>query len=89
MKTPMQQLIDRINDLKISCSDPDANWLADMLIRDISEGSKFDKSFLEMEKEQIMDAWVDGDNSDCLSEQDSSDFAERYYNETFNSTEDE
>jgi hypothetical protein len=53
MKTPMQQLIDRINDLKISCSDPDANWLADMLIRDISEGSKFDKSFLEMEKEQM------------------------------------
>jgi hypothetical protein len=43
----------------------------------------------EMEKEQIMDAWIDGDNSDCLSEQDSSDFAEQYYNETFNSTEDE
>jgi hypothetical protein len=38
----------------------------------------------EMEKEQIIDAWVDGDNSDCLSEQDSSYFAEHYYNETFN-----
>jgi hypothetical protein len=37
----------------------------------------------EMEKAQIMDAWVDGDNSDCLSEQDSSDFAEKYYNETY------
>jgi len=43
------------------------------------------KKAKEMEKEQIIDAWVDGDNSDCLSEQDSSDFAERYYNETFNS----
>jgi hypothetical protein len=52
MKTAMQQLIDRINDLKLSCSDPDSQWLADMLIRDISEGSKFDNSFLEMEKEQ-------------------------------------
>lgn len=37
----------------------------------------------EIEKEQIIDAWVYGDNSDCLSEQDSSDFAEQYYNETF------
>jgi len=60
MKTAMQLLIDRINDLKISCSDPDANWLADMLIRDISEGSKFDKSFLEMEKEQIIDWYATG-----------------------------
>jgi hypothetical protein len=40
-----------------------------------------------MEKEQIKDAWIDGDNSDCLSEQDSSDFAEQYYNETFNTKE--
>jgi hypothetical protein len=37
-----------------------------------------------MEKKQIVEAWVRGDNSDCLSEQDSSDFAEQYYNETFN-----
>jgi hypothetical protein len=42
---------------------------------------------IEMEKEQIIDAWIDGDNSDCLSEQDSSDFAEQYYNETFNTKE--
>ena len=41
----------------------------------------------EMEKEQIMNAWIDGDNSDCLSEQDSSDFAEQYYNKTFNNKE--
>jgi len=42
---------------------------------------------LEVEKEQIMNAWIDGDNNDCLSEQDSSDFAEQYYNETFNADE--
>jgi hypothetical protein len=40
-----------------------------------------------MEKEQIMNAWIDGDNSDCLSEQDSSDFAKQYYNETFTTDE--
>jgi hypothetical protein len=42
--------------------------------------------WIQEEKEQIKDAWIDGDNSDCLSEQDSSDFAEQYYNETFNTT---
>ena len=35
----------------------------------------------EMEKEQIMGAWIDGNNSDCLSEQDSSDFAKQYNND--------
>jgi hypothetical protein len=77
MKTAMQLLIDRINDLKISCSDPDANWLADMLIRDISEGSKFDKSFLEMEKEQIIDTFIVRYTGT----------AEEYYNETYNTNE--
>jgi hypothetical protein len=41
----------------------------------------------EMEKEQIMGAWIDGDNNDCLSEQDSFDFAKQYYNETFKTNE--
>jgi hypothetical protein len=44
------------------------------------------KQAKKMEKDQIVNAWIDGDNSDCLSEQDSSDFAEQYYNETFNTT---
>jgi hypothetical protein len=42
---------------------------------------------IEKEKEQIINAWIDGDNSDCLTEQDSSDFAKQYYNETFNTKE--
>jgi len=45
------------------------------------------KQLLKKEKEQIVEAWVHGDNSDCLSEQDSSNFAEQYYNETFNTKE--
>jgi hypothetical protein len=37
----------------------------------------------EMEKEQIIDAFWNGDNSDCTSEQNTKEFAEQYYNETF------
>lgn len=38
----------------------------------------------EMEKEQIIDAFWNGDNSDCTSEQNAKEFAEQYYNETYN-----
>ena len=39
----------------------------------------------EMEKEQIIDAFWNGDNTDCTSEQNSKEFAENYYNETYKS----
>ncbi len=61
------------------------------VINEVNQSSTSVRNVLEqakkMEKEQIMGAWVDGNNSDCLSEQDSSDFAEQYYNETFNTNE--
>jgi hypothetical protein len=73
------------------------DWLESKIIQMVNHGSDFGEDFpalavhlnkaKEMEKEQIKDAWIDGDNSDCLSEQDSSDFAEQYYNETFNTKE--
>lgn len=37
----------------------------------------------EMEKEQIIDAFWNGDNSDCISEQNSKEFAEQYYKKTY------
>ena len=37
----------------------------------------------EMHKEEIIDAFWNGDNSDCTNEQNSKEFAEQYYNETF------
>jgi hypothetical protein len=37
----------------------------------------------EMEKEQIINAFWKGDNTDCTSEQNIKDFAQQYYNETF------
>ena len=39
----------------------------------------------EMEKQQIINAFWNGDNTDCTSEQNSKEFAEQYYNETYGS----
>ena len=39
----------------------------------------------EMEKQQIIDSFWNGDNTDCTSEQNSKEFAEKYYNETYGS----
>ena len=41
----------------------------------------------EKDKEVIINAFINGDNSDCLQEQDSRLFAEQYYNENFNTKE--
>ena len=37
----------------------------------------------EMEKEQIKNAFWNGDNTDCTSEQNIEEFADQYYNETY------
>jgi hypothetical protein len=42
---------------------------------------------LSVEKEQIIDAFWKGDNTDCTSEQNSKEFAEQYYIETYESKE--
>jgi hypothetical protein len=40
-----------------------------------------------MEKEQIKEAFWNGDNSVCTNKQNSFEFAEQYYNETYNQRE--
>ena len=40
---------------------------------------------LSVEKEQIIDAFWNGDNTDCLAEQNAKQFAEQYYHKTFKS----
>ena len=82
MKTPLQELIKLESDLT-QMFDSDER-VAMALLEHIRTNRK---EMLDKEKEQIKDAWIDGDNSDCLSEQDSSNFAEQYYNETFNTKE--
>jgi hypothetical protein len=41
------------------------------------------QSLLEMEKEKIINAFWNGDNTDCTSEQNIKDFAQQYYNKTY------
>ena len=79
-QTAMQELIDRLSKIMNSSIRP-SNYPPRFLIEDIIEGIA--KPLLEKEERQIKDAWIDGDNSDCLNEQDSSNFAEQYYNETY------
>jgi hypothetical protein len=37
----------------------------------------------EMQKQQIIDAFWNGDNTDCTSEQNIKEFAEQYYEQTY------
>ncbi len=37
----------------------------------------------EMEKEQIINSFCNGDNTDCTSEQNIKEFAEQYYKQTY------
>jgi hypothetical protein len=41
------------------------------------------KEHMVIHKEEIEDAFWNGDNTDCTSEQNIKDFAEQYYNETY------
>jgi hypothetical protein len=82
MKTAMQELIDKLEYLQRT--NPNKLFIEQGIHHGLEAAIKEAESMLEKEKQQIKDAWIDGDNSDCLSEQDSSDFAERYYNITFN-----
>jgi hypothetical protein len=43
-----------------------------------------EKNFLEKEKEQIMDAWIEAGEYGYLSQESDRVLAEQYYNETFN-----
>ena len=37
----------------------------------------------ELEKQQIIDAFWNGDNTNCISEQNIKEFAEKYFNKTY------
>ncbi len=62
-----QQVLDNWNDI-------------DAGARDIIE---FFNKAKEMEKEQIINAFCNGDNTDCTSEQNIKEFAEQYYKQTY------
>jgi len=78
MKTPItKQIADKLEELAVQWKDHTSQAEALMM------AAKEVMTFQEKEKEVIKDAWINGDQSDCLSDQDSSDFAEQYYNETY------
>ena len=78
MKTPIQELIDKIKQFKYSEINEQA-WGAYDDVIDIAE------SLLKKEKEQIVEAWID--DRFPLDKEWVKQCAENYYNETFNTKE--
>ena len=73
MKTAMQELIDELESIK-------GYKYGGLVIRLI-------KDKLEKEKEQIIDARIDGDENYSLVGGKRYEYAEQYYNETYNQNE--
>ncbi len=78
-KTAVEWLIEQLKEYDFSTEDDRyiikiPSWL----LTEKEEQAK------QMEKDQIIDAFWNGDNSDCTSEQNAKEFAEEYYNQTYN-----
>jgi hypothetical protein len=61
-------------------------WLAEKLIHaepNILEWDKYIKQAKQMQKEQIMNAWRNGDNDSMYEPKQLDEQAEQYYNETY------
>jgi hypothetical protein len=50
---------------------------------DSTDLSEYVNKAKQMEREQIKDAWINGDIHGCLWEEDNKLYAEQYYNETY------
>jgi hypothetical protein len=70
-KTAIQELLDFLEDKH-----------GDILFQFPNLLSNID-TFLELEKDQIINAFLTGDRSDCLKDQDSKSYAEQYYQVRF------
>jgi hypothetical protein len=60
-------------------------WLVEKLMKGdfVNNPDELIERAKAMFQEQIMDAFWNGDNSDCLLEQNTKEFAEQYYKETY------
>jgi len=74
MKTPIRELIDKLEDLRDSIPDSDAMYRGGVI-----NAIRLAKDMIEKEKEVITDAYNDGWLEFHSIEQD----AEKYYNDTF------
>ena len=80
MKTAIQTLISQI---EIEINKGGNGAMAIGFDYGLKKAKQLSEELLEMEKEQIINAFWNGDNTDCTSEQNVKEFAEQYYNETF------
>ena len=80
MKTAIQTLISQI---EIEINKGGNGAMAIGFDYGLKKAKQLAEELLEMEKEQIINAFWNGDNTDCTSEQNVKEFAEQYYNETF------
>lgn len=96
MKTPMQELIEKINQWMLDDNEVLNNPLdyeeymviyASQMINVKMKFIDMCESLLEKEKKQIMDAWIDGGGCSYLPMKIDKILAEEYYNETYKDTE--
>jgi hypothetical protein len=78
MKTAMQLLLKDVTEARDISVDVNFRSALDF-VRDTIEWY-----YIEMEKEQMVDAWSNGWLNDYKSDEDVKNSAEHYYNETFN-----
>jgi hypothetical protein len=81
MKTAMQLLLKDVTEARDTSVDVNFRSALDF-VRDTIEWY-----YIEMEKEQMVDAWSDGWLNDYEYDKDVKNSAEQYYNETFNTNE--
>lgn len=77
-QTAMQQLLNQLRDERFNLPMHIAWDRCYQAIEMVIENT-----YIEIEKKQILNAFWNGDNTDCISEQNSFEFAEKYYKETY------
>ena len=63
---------------------PLQEFIADILSGKVIDTLANQQYYLDKEKQMVIEAFWNGDNSDCTSEQNAYEFAEQYYNKTYN-----
>lgn len=85
MKTAMQELIDKLEYLQRT--NPNKLFIEQGIHQGLKAAIKEAKLMLEKEKQQIIDARVDGDTWSTAIKEMRTKYAELYYQETFNHNE--
>lgn len=79
-KTTLSQIRETVNKQIEYYKENNADLI---VIKELEDIDKLLRGHLEAEKQQILEAFHSGDNSDCTSEQNAYEFAEQYYKDTY------